>query len=220
MIATFFLEISMAFYILVRYILTPSLRIAVAILIMLSVFQLSEFGICEKYALGGGDWAKIGFSAITLLPPLGLHMVYSLKSTSLKSRAIVLYVPAFLWIATFVFGNIMLGQGCSGNYVIFQIRKPFDLLYYIWYDALLVYAIAKSWLQTRTTKDGRMRTAYWAIIVGYLAFIVPSIAVRLLFEFNDRSASALPSIMCGFAVIFAGILTFRFAPNSARQKKF
>lgn len=218
MIGTFFIEIFMVLYLILRYILTPTLRIAALIIVLLAVFQLSEFGICEGYILSGRDWVKIGFGAITLLPPLGIHLVYTLKKSRLGYRAAFLYIPAIMWISAFVFGDIMNGQGCSGNYVTFQIKKPFDLLYYAWYDILLVYAIAKAWLQTQGVKNKRLVAAHWSVIVGYLAFILPSIAVRLLFEFNDKTASALPSIMCGFAVIFAGILTYKLAPNVAKKK--
>ncbi len=219
MIVTFFLEIGMAMYLLARYVLTPTLRIVTAILLLLAVFQLSEFGICEKYALGGTDWARIGFSVITLLPPLGLHLVYKLNGTALKHRALLMYGPAFAWISLFVLGNIMLGQGCSGNYVIFQIRRPYDLIYYVWYDAMLVYAIVRAWLQNQIVKNKKLKAANWSLILGYSAFIMPSIAVRLLFEFKDTTASALPSIMCGFAVIFAGVLTFRLVPHTVPRQK-
>lgn len=219
MIATFFVEIAMAFYIIARYKMTAAYRIITAILMLLAIFQVSEFGICEGMSLHKDVWAKIGFSAITLLPPLGLHLVYQLKNITLKKRKYLIYLPAFAWIGLFLFGNIMLSQGCSGNYVIFAIKRPFDLLYYIWYDALLVYAIARAWLQSRGTKNNRLRAAHASIIIGYLAFIMPSIAVRLLFEFSDKTASALPSIMCGFAVLFAGILTFRTAPMLSKKSR-
>lgn len=219
MIGTFLLETAMIFYILGRYVLTPTIRIVLLILLFLAVFQLSEFGICQNYILSGNVWAKIGFSAITMLPPLGLHLVYSLKNISLGHRYLYFYAPACLWISLFVFGNIMLSQGCTGNYVIFQIKKPYDLLYYLWYDALLVYAIAVAWIHTKTIKKNkRLLSAHWALILGYLTFILPSIAVRLLFEFNDTSASALPSIMCGFAVLFAGLLTYKLVPNTTKKK--
>lgn len=218
MIATFFLETAMAIYLIGRYVLTPTLRIIISILILLAVFQLSEFGICESYALGGTEWAKLGFSAITLLPPLGLHLVSALRQNPLSTKAkLFIYAPAALWIFTFVFGHVMLSQGCTGNYIVFQIKRPYDLMYYLWYDALLVIAIAKAWLQTRNLTNKRIVSAHWALIIGYLTFIVPSIAVRVLFEFSDKTASALPSIMCGFAVIFAGFLTFRVAPNITTQ---
>lgn len=212
MIATFVLEITLAVYVGLRFVINKPLRVVLAILILLATFQLSEYGICEQFGLTGTTWAQAGFSAITLLPPLGLHLVYMIANKRLGLRSIAIYAPAFIWITLFVLGGIMKGQGCSGNYVIFQIKKPYDLLYYAWYDLLLLFAVARAWLNIRLTKSKQFITANWSLIVGYLSFIVPSILIRLLFTFNDKTASALPSIMCGFAVVFALVLATKTTP--------
>ena len=46
-------------------------------------------------------------------------------------------------------------------------------------------------------------------IIGYLSFILPLTLVYILIP---TSRVAVASIMCGFAVIFAFILTFKIAP--------
>lgn len=218
MIATFFIEIGLVGFLLLRRKINRSIQLAVLLLIALATFQLAEYGICEAIGLDGKVWARVGFAAITFLPPLGLHLVYEIAHQ--KSRFLILgaYGAAFVWIGIFVFSGIMEGQVCYGNYVIFRITDPAENMYYTYYNALLALAMLKGWLFIKKSTQRKTKAALVFLLLGYLAFIVPSLVVRLIFDFNDSSNSALPSIMCGFAVLLALILSLWVAPRASEPK--
>ena len=75
MIATFVIEICAAFYTLIKYRSTVSSKLIVSLLGFLAIFQLAEYMVCVG-ALGFSSlqWAKLGYVAITILPPLALHL--------------------------------------------------------------------------------------------------------------------------------------------------
>ena len=52
-------------------------------------------------------------------------------------------------------------------------------------------------------------------IIGYLSFILP---LTLVYIFIPITRVAIASIMCGFAIIFAAILTFKIVPLYYKNK--
>jgi len=72
MLATFIIEIILAIYTLVRYKMTTLVRLATAIISLLALFQLAEFNVCGRSSASALVWSRIGYVAITLVPPLAL----------------------------------------------------------------------------------------------------------------------------------------------------
>jgi len=52
-------------------------------------------------------------------------------------------------------------------------------------------------------------------MAGYLALLIPTTTVTILW---NESMAGIPSIMCGFAIILAGLLTLKVAPESIKLK--
>lgn len=217
MIATFFIEIMFAMYLLVFRTRNLSLKLGVLLILCLAVFQLAEYGICESVGISGNMWARVGFTSITLLPPLGLHLVFSIAGKESKRLIPGAYGAATIWITIFLFGNIMSGSVCEGNYVIFNIPEPYEGLYYVYYNLLLLAAIAFAYAFSNQMKQKQIRYAlYWSIF-GYASFILPAIAFTMIDDYIG-SDSPLPSVMCGFAVILATTLTLKVIPNTTNKK--
>jgi hypothetical protein len=217
MLATFLLEIGMVAYILIYRKMSTTIRLGVILLSCLAVFQLSEYGICESWGLSGDHWARIGFVAITLLPAVGLHLMFSIA----KQKSIIIYAAYFgaiCWAAIFFFGEVIEDSICSGNYIIFSIPEPYEGSYYLYYNSIMLATIVISFGLAQNQKSKKLRTALRLLGAGYLTFIIPSIAFSLI---NDRISvdSPLPSVMCGFAVIFALILTIKVLPLSSTRRK-
>lgn len=130
MVATFAIEAGLAIYLLIRYKMTITIRLASAILILLAVFQLAEFNVCGQSSAAALAWSRIGYVAITLLPPLALNMV--LVITKIKSKAftllLVLAYASSIIFALFIGLNSQSFNGhiCAGNYAIFQLVHPDD----------------------------------------------------------------------------------------------
>lgn len=212
MLATFVIEIVCAMYVIYRYKLTPITRLAVALLIGLAVFQLAEYNVCEgAWGVDSLTWARIGHVAITLLPPLGLHLATRLAGQKRPVLVGTAYALAAMFSCFFLFaGPGMQAQQCLGNYVIFTIASWAVIPYTLYYYGLLALSVGYSWRAGKVMKSAAKRRALYALSVGYLAFIVPTTAANII---DPSTIAGIPSIMCGFAVILAIILTTVVLPQ-------
>ena len=216
MIATFIIEIVCAVYLLFRYKLTAVSRVAITLLIGLAVFQFAEFNVCEgAWQLDSLAWARIGYVAITILPPLGIHLITRISGKSNPWLVGGAYVSGAIFAFIFMFvGQGMLGEQCLGNYVIFKIAPwavwPYAVYYYGWLLVGIAYSV---WLVQKARHT--IKAALYALAAGYAALLIPTTTVNLL---DPATVSGIPSIMCGFAVILALILTLKVVPEYYRRE--
>ena len=216
MLATFLLEISFAIYILWRYQMTAITRLVVAILGFLAMFQATEYMLCGGFALQGGDWSRIGYAAITILPPLGIHLAYKLANKKTGLVVAAGYITAALFIGYFVFASHAIsGHTCYANYATFSTSSGSSLIYGLYYYGWLMVGSYLSW-KWAPKLDTHRRAALSALLLGYLALLVPTTAVNLI---DQSTMAGIPSIMCGFAIILAFILVGRVAPESIALKQ-
>ncbi len=217
MIITFLLEVGFALYTILRYKLTPVSRLAVALLVGLAVFQLAEYNICEgAWGVDSLTWARIGYVAITLLPPLGLHLATVIAGKKLPLVVGMAYGSAALFAYFFLFvGQGMTGEQCLGNYVIFSVAPwaiiPYTIYYYGWLFVTVLYSLYQA-----MKKKGPIKSALTALAVGNLAFIIPTTAVTII---DPSTIAGIPSIMCGFAIILALLLTLKVVPLAHKGKR-
>ncbi len=210
MIATFLIEIIFAVYLLFRYKLTSVSRVAITLLVGLAVFQFAEYNVCEgAWELDSLTWARIGYVAITVLPPLGIHLITRISGKSNLWLVGGAYASGAIFAFIFMFvGQGMLGEQCLGNYVIFKIAPwavwPYAFYYYGW---LLVGTAYSIWLAQSAKKN--VRVALYALAAGYSVLLIPTTTVNLL---DSATISGIPSIMCGFAVVLAFIITLKVVP--------
>ncbi|MBP9131878.1 hypothetical protein KBF61_01975 [Candidatus Saccharibacteria bacterium] len=217
MIATFMIEFALAGYVLWRYKLQTWSKLVVALLICLGVFQFAEYQICGD--INHITYARIGYIAITLLPALGSSLIHSIGGKSLRSPInIAAWVAAAYFVIAYAFSPI--GQGltpvCAGNYVIFNLDfKYAGYLYYtLYYFGLLIIGITQAYMWSNETKSNSDNALRW-MIIGYLVFTVPVFVINIVLP---TTIDAIPSIMCGFAVIFALILGFKISPLVGEEK--
>lgn len=212
MLATFFIEIICAMYVVFRYKLTPITRLAASLLVCLAVFQLAEWNVCEgSWGVDSLTWARIGYAAITLLPPLGIHLATRIAGQKQRVLVSVGYLSGIVFACIFLFvGHGMGSQECLGNYVIFSIAPwavtPYIIYYYGWLAATVTYA----WRAGTVMVKHSQKTALYALAIGYLFFILPTTAANII---DPTTVAGIPSIMCGFAVILAIILAGFVVPR-------
>lgn len=220
MIATFVIETILVLYTLFFQKINKSVKIGVILISCLAIFQLAEYGVCETLGAHANIGSRLGFVSITMLPPLGLHLVSSLANKKNKKLLTLAYAAAIVWIVIFLLGNIMTGSVCEANYVIFNIAEPYEGLYYLYYDSLVILAVglAIAYAQSKNKLPNKIRKALYSLVVGYLAFIVPSMFFTMIDDYRGTD-SPLPSVMCGFAVILALILAFKVLPNASTSTK-
>jgi hypothetical protein len=213
MIATFGIEVVLATIVFLRYHVTRFGKIAGFVLLLLATFQFAEYRICTST----GDipllWSRIGFVAITLLPLAGVYLV---SLVSHKPHFLKLgYATATGFVVYFIFvPKSITGAICGGNYVIFNTSNDLYRLYGFYYLGFLLLGIWESVekiasLKRRTTAK---KVLQW-LIVGYLSFMGP---MGLVYIFEPTARNAVASIMCGFALAFAFILTFKIVPTYRR----
>ncbi len=216
MLATFIIEITLAIYTLIRYKMTAIVRLATAILVLLAIFQLAEFSVCGRSSTSALMWSRIGYMAITLLPPLALDLVLTIKN---KRRRILLMLAygTSLGFALFIglSSSAFSGHVCAGNYAIFQLVHPLGGLYFIYYYSWLLLGIGLSLFFSIKAKQ-QAREMLILQVFGYLSFLLPTGIVNAV---NPNTISGLPSVMCGFAVIYAIILALGIVPMSMPKKR-
>jgi len=209
MVASFLIESALLVYVLWRYKLTSLMRVIAAALILLASFQLAEYYVCGGMGVSAAMWSRVGFVAITFLPPLGIHLAHLLAKKPERLLVYAAYATCVAWILVFCSGEWALhGHVCAGNYVIFQLRPSLTPLYALYYYGWLFGGVWLA-LSFARTAPKKARAALAAMILGYFVFLVPTATVNML---NPKTISGIPSIMCGFAVFFALILVFRIAP--------
>lgn len=215
MMATFIIEVSFAAYVLWRYQLTTLSRLIVAILGCLAVFQGTEFLLCGGSASQTGVWARLGYASITLLPPLGIHLIYRIANQPITAITKGCYVLAAVFIAYYTFGMHELSSHmCYANYAAFSVSPTSMIFFSLYYYGLLFFGITLA-LRWAAKVSKKQKTALLALALGYTSFILPTAVVNSI---DPSTLAGIPSIMCGFAVILAFLLVRKVAPAVLSEK--
>jgi hypothetical protein len=212
MLATFAIESLLAVYVLARHSRTRFGRVAGSVLILLATFQFAEYQICRIDADFLGWWARIAFVDITLLPLAGLYLVSLISSQPhfLKLG----YVTAAGFIIYFLLVPKSITHAiCGGNYVVFNMSNDLYRLFGFYYFGFLLLGIWESVEKIGSLRSGRSKTTLQWLIVGYLSFMAPMGLAYILFPVTRN---AVASVMCGFALMLAFILTFKVLPAQER----
>ncbi|MGH7237697.1 MAG: hypothetical protein ACREGF_04135, partial [Candidatus Saccharimonadales bacterium] len=180
MLATLIIETLLVLYTLWRYKLTVLTRLIVLTLVMLAIFQLSEYHVCTGYGLTAEDWSRLGFAAITTLPALGLHILHVLAAKPKRKLVVAAYLTMVGFIVYFLsYHAAFIGYRCTGNYVIFQIGdRPASVYGFYYYGWLFVgIGLGALWASQFIKRGKSVRSRLQmvrALIVGYLVFLVPT----------------------------------------------
>lgn len=206
-------------YIGMRYKMSSVTRLAMAILFFLAVFQLAEYNICEgSWGIDSLTWARLGYVAITILPPLGIHLAARLAGKSSRSLITAAYASGAAFAGFFLFaGHGMQGQQCLGNYVIFQVAPDISKLYGLYYYGWMFTGVLYAWKQSSQMKQASRARALKSLMVGYALLIIPTSTVNLV---DPSTLKGIPSIMCGFAVLLAVVLVSEVMPQFHKRESF
>lgn len=172
------------------------------------MFQVAEYSICEGSILGSDWWSRIGFAAITLLPPLGVHFYRNLLGKKAGAIEALAYMTGGIWMVVFLSGNAIESYQCTTNYLIFTMKSGLGGAYFAYYYTWLLYVLFGTLNEWRSGHAKNHDALKW-LCIGYAAFVVPATFIWLL---DGPAAKALPSIMCGFAILLALILTLKVLP--------
>ncbi len=213
MIATFAIEIIFVVYTLWRYKLNSVSRLVVALLVLLATFQLVEYNICGG---AGIEWARAGFVAITLLPPLGIHLAATLAGKKNWLLLLAAYGSAVLFAGFFAITHAISNQICGGNYIIFDMHPGIGFFYGLYYYGWLVVGTFIALYWSKKTKKKEIKRALQALMAGYLLLLFPTTTANLL---SPGTIAAIPSVMCGFAILLAFVLVFWVLPAAGERRR-
>jgi hypothetical protein len=215
MIATIIIELGFALFLSMKYMLQTPLRLIVTILIFLAAFQLAEFHVC---AISPSDlvWSRLGYAFITTLPPLGIHLAVKLRGEKNNILVGTSYAVGAALILSFVFLPTRFNAGvCTGNYVIFLLEQPLQAVYQLYYLGFELIGLVLALLPLKKKKAPK-RYPILLLALGYLSIMIPTVVI---YELLPATKVAIPSIMCGFAVIMAIILGGFIAPRIGKERK-
>jgi hypothetical protein len=221
MLATLIIETSLALYTVWRYKLTTTTRLVAVLLVTLAVFQLSEYFVCTGYGLRAEQWSRLGYVAITMLPALGLHLLHQLAGKPGRKLVVTAYATMVGFVIYFLsYHAAFIGYQCTGNYVIFQIglwpARFYGLYYYGWLIVSIVFGVRWANEFKRVGKAAKRKLQMvQALVIGYMVFLVPT---ALANSVDPATRRGIPSIMCGFAVLFAFILALYIMPRAALHR--
>ena len=221
MLATLLIEFSLAAYVLIRYHMTTATRLIASLLAGLATFQLAEYYVCTNSTGFTEQWSRLGFAAITLLPPLGLHLMHVLANKPNRRLVKAAYLTMAGFTVFFLTAqNAFAGHQCTGNYVIFQFSNNVTGVYSVYYFGWIAAAVALglSWADQLKAKGKtaltRLRTVQ-ALIIGYMVFMVPAAVAMMI---NPETRRGIPSILCGFAILLALVLGGYILPRAGKLK--
>lgn len=221
MLATLTIEFTLAAYTVWRYKMTPLTRLITAMLVFLAVFQMAEYFVCTGSAGHVSQWSRLGFVAITTLPALGLHTMHVLADKPRRRAVALSYASMAGFMAYFLSSpTAFVGHQCTGNYVIFQLGPKvggtYALAYYYLWLAVGIVLGAKWANEFIHQKRARIKLeTVRGLIIGYLVFLVPTAVANTV---SPGARAAIPSVMCGFAVLMALILVLYILPRAAEPK--
>lgn len=217
MLATFLIEVGFLLYTLARYKLNTLSRLIVALLFFLALFQLAEYNVCGGLGASAVVWSKIGFVAITLLPAIGIHLLYTIAKKPWNNVVGAAYGMAAAWALVFAFSEkAFSGHACAGNYVIFQIKPYLGGLYFIYYYMWLFIGGYLSFKLSKIMKNKKERESLILLAVSYAILLIPTTMANML---KPETVRGIPSIMCGFAIILAAVVTFGILPRIGSVRK-
>ena len=207
MLATMIIECGLAAYTFFLYRKGLFAKVVVAVLLSLAVFQLSEYQICGNHH--PLFWSRFGLVAVTLLPVLGLYLV---SLVSHKKHFLRLgYVAAGAFVITILMApRDMISSFCGGNYIIFSGSRELFKFFSGYYLGFLLLGIWESLEAMSATRSKWLQLTLKWLIVAYLSFMLP---MAIVYAVYAPARVAVASIMCGFALIMAFILTFQIVPK-------
>lgn len=230
MLATFLFEFFAGTVAIFRYKSSKIKTLIVALLFALAGFQAAEFMVCGGWGWSGVEWAKFGYLSITLLPPLGLHLIHEISGRKIGLLQKVSYATMVAFSIYFVFsksGVFADENTCRANYSVFNTPNGLaSLLYGLYYYGWLIVALVVGFrnikfMEPELSKKifnkklllNKISAMKW-LMGGYLAFMLPTTIVNII---DPTTIEGIPSIMCGFAVLMAATLILFVAPKTLEK---
>jgi hypothetical protein len=185
-------------------------NIAVLMIALLAVYQLLEFLMCN-IELRNPVFPYIAFFNISFLPPLNLLLVLNLTrnpTLNLSRIGKLIFLPAIFFIIyyTFIIPQFEV-TSCTVLYATYHF--PLGDLYGMFYYLPIAVSIILLIIDLRKEKDHKSKLALKVLLFGGIFISVPVVIGFTLILWDSYGLiSAMESIMCKFAFVYAVCLSF------------
>ena len=189
-------------------------KIAMMMVALLAGYQTMEFLMCQV-ELQNAFFPYFAFVIISFLPPLNLILALSLSLSHTFTRAgYVIFLPAisFLVYYTFVIPEFAV-TSCTVLYVTYH--YPYGELFGFFYYLPILVSIVLLIRFIRKENDKKTKKIGKVLLFGSVFISLPVVVgFTLMFAGNYSLISAIESIMCKFAFVYAVYLSFVCVYNS------
>jgi hypothetical protein len=187
-------------------------KIAITMVALLAAYQMLEFLMCQV-ELQSSFFPYFAFVIISFLPPLNLILTLSLTRT-LNLYGVLVFAPAILFSVyyTFIIPEFAV-TSCTVLYATYNYPLG-DLFGFFYYLPILISIILLAFF-FRKEDDKKKRLIGKMLLFGAVFISIPPLlGFSLMFAGSYAVISAIESVMCKFAFIYALCLSFVCIYNS------
>jgi len=185
-------------------------KIAITTVALLAAYQMLEFLMCQV-ELQSSFFPYFAFVIISFLPPLNLTL--SLTHT-LKSLFYLIFIPAIIFSVyyTFIIPEFVV-TGCTVLYATYH--YPLGDLFGLFYYLPILISIILLAMFVKKENEKKKRIVGKVLLFGAVFISIPPVlGFTLMFAGSYSLISAMESIMCKFAFVYALCLSFVCIYNS------
>lgn len=187
-------------------------KIAITMVALLAAYQMLEFLMCQV-ELQTSFFPYFAFVIISFLPPLNLRLTFSL-TLSLTRTVYLIFIPAILFSIyyTFVIPEFAV-TGCTVLYATYHYPLG-DLFGFFYYVPILISIILLA-IFVKKENDKKKKLIGRVLLFGAIFISIPPVlGFSLLLTGSYSLISAMESVMCKFAFVYALCLSFICIYNS------
>lgn len=187
-------------------------KIAIIMIALLAAYQTMEFLMCQ-IELQSSFFPYFAFIIISFLPPLNLILTLSLTHT-LTRTAYLIFLPAIFFSVyyTFVIPEFAV-TSCTVLYATYN--YPLGDLYGFFYYLPILISIILLVLFVKKESDKKKKLIGKVLLFGAVFISIPPLlGFSLMFAGSYAVISAIESVMCKFAFVYALCLAFVCIYNS------
>ena len=187
-------------------------KIAITMVSLLAAYQTMEFLMCQV-ELHSAFLPYFAFIIISFLPPLNLILTLSLTHT-LTRKAYLFFIPAILFSIyyTFVIPEFAV-TSCTVLYATYH--YPLGDLYGFFYYLPIMISIILLTMSVKKESDKKQKLVGKVLLFGSIFISIPPVLGHILMFAGSYSfISAVESVMCKFAFVYALCLAFIGIYNS------
>lgn len=181
---------------------------------LLATYQSMEFLMCQV-GLQESFYPYLAFVIIGFLPPLNLLLTFTLSnSINLRKKIYLIFIPA---IAFAIYYSFIIPEfavtSCTVLYASYH--YPLGDLFGVFYYLPILISIVLLIKFIKKAEDKKKKTIAKVLLFGSIFISFPVlIGFALMLSKNYSIISAMESIMCKFAFIYAVCLSFVCLYNS------